>query len=561
MAGFDLQTLLERVQAFTARVPQILRRSALTAALADEVARFMENSELPFTMAVVGQMRAGKSTLINALINEDLAITDVNETTATINWFKHGTSEQTRTFRVTWRSDLPQEPEVRDLSELKGWVGDSELARKTRYVELFSEAGFLKQVQVVDTPGTRSVIEGHEQTVREFLLADRHERETLYYGGVADCIVYVLNPVARKADAELLNSFESKTRIPGGSPYNSVAVVHKWESLEHDDPYEEAQRKADIISLQLRRYVAGVIPVSGPLGRAVSRLPHDYWDDFATFVGATTGAALQKMVSGMERQFTDRALEGSALDAAGRRCLYEKAGLPWPCFKAILKLATKYSCRDGATLRTVVREASGMDRLLAFLEQRFFDRSRVIRAFNLLSRALRPCEVAVQRLREHVEYLEGRRSRAAQAVRELEPFQKHVSCARNFLSECSAELGREMAVEEEVRQDLVDQLHVMRMDLEGFSSDLEAVRLMDDHPHVFPNDESVELLSILGAYGSALNQRLSFYPGDKATWDKVIEGRLSHWNVQKEIGTGVRKQVLQQVVVRLEEAADGLATL
>ena len=155
------------------------------------------------------------STLINALIGEDLAITGVTETTATVNWLKHGTAEQARTFRVVWRNDLAQEPEVRDRSELKGWQGPSELAKRTRYLEFFSEAKFLKRIQIVDTPGTRSVIEDHEKTVREFLLAQRHERETLYYGGVADCIVYVLNPVAKQADVELLDAFESRTRLPG----------------------------------------------------------------------------------------------------------------------------------------------------------------------------------------------------------------------------------------------------------------------------------------------------------------------------------------------------------
>jgi hypothetical protein len=145
MSAFDLNSLLARIHTFAAEVPRILRSVSTTTDLADDVSRLMTVAESPFTMAVVGQMRAGKSTLINTLLGVYLAITVVNETTATVNWLKHGSPEQAKQFRVVWREEIGREPELKDLSELRQhWVGDSDLAKKARYLEFYSTAPFLK---------------------------------------------------------------------------------------------------------------------------------------------------------------------------------------------------------------------------------------------------------------------------------------------------------------------------------------------------------------------------------------------------------------------------------
>ena len=146
-AVFDLEELSKLIDSFIIEVPEILRKIPLTADLGGKVADLMETSESPFTMAVIGQMRVGKSTLINSLVGEDLAITGVNETTATINWFKYGEGGKVDKFRVCWK-DKPSESF--SLSEIDNWVGDSEKASQTRYLEFFSQAEFLKNIFILE---------------------------------------------------------------------------------------------------------------------------------------------------------------------------------------------------------------------------------------------------------------------------------------------------------------------------------------------------------------------------------------------------------------------------
>jgi len=69
-----------------------LRIPGLPGPLADELAALAGKVYDPCVVAVVGRVKAGKSTFINALLGarEDLATVGTTETTATINYFRYG---------------------------------------------------------------------------------------------------------------------------------------------------------------------------------------------------------------------------------------------------------------------------------------------------------------------------------------------------------------------------------------------------------------------------------------------------------------------------------------
>ena len=162
----DYKEFASLVNRFAEEVPPLLASHHKTRAFAPRVERLLQFAENRLTLAVVGQMRAGKSSLLNALIGADLAMVGVNETTATINIFKHGIGEQTQTFRVYWKG-RPYEDKA--LIEKDLWIGESAFAKDTRKLEFFADTDFLKTADVVDTPGTRSLIAAHQEKVDEFL--------------------------------------------------------------------------------------------------------------------------------------------------------------------------------------------------------------------------------------------------------------------------------------------------------------------------------------------------------------------------------------------------------
>ena len=50
----------------------------------------VERLQGPMRVAIAGRVKAGKSTLLNALVGERLAPTDAGECTRLISWYRHG---------------------------------------------------------------------------------------------------------------------------------------------------------------------------------------------------------------------------------------------------------------------------------------------------------------------------------------------------------------------------------------------------------------------------------------------------------------------------------------
>src|ERR1700752_4226003 len=73
----------------------------------------------PIRIALAGTLKAGKSTLVNALVGEDIAPTDATEATRIVTWFRHGpTPKVTANHRGGRRSNVPiaRDPHDRGLT-------------------------------------------------------------------------------------------------------------------------------------------------------------------------------------------------------------------------------------------------------------------------------------------------------------------------------------------------------------------------------------------------------------------------------------------------------------
>src|SRR4029079_3528783 len=74
----------------------------------NELERIGYRLNQPIRIALAGTLKAGKSTLVNALVGEDIAPTDATEATRIVTWFRHGTIPKvTATHRRGRRSNVP----------------------------------------------------------------------------------------------------------------------------------------------------------------------------------------------------------------------------------------------------------------------------------------------------------------------------------------------------------------------------------------------------------------------------------------------------------------------
>ncbi len=96
----------------------------------------------PFLFVVVGEVKAGKSSLLNALFGRDFCKVDVLPATDRIYVFKHGDEERNVTV-------------------------------SSRLTECYRTPDFLRDFNVVDTPGTNTIVAEHQTITEQFLpLAD-----------------------------------------------------------------------------------------------------------------------------------------------------------------------------------------------------------------------------------------------------------------------------------------------------------------------------------------------------------------------------------------------------
>lgn len=435
----------EQFQAFirdmVTDVPRILAETPVTAKLGHRITnlQLLESLRAPLSVAVLGQMKAGKSTLLNALIGQDLAPTGVSETTATVNRFVYGSGAECDKFRIHFKDDAV-EPADEPLETLKEWIGVGPNIEKAKFLEFRADAAFLKDYHLIDTPGTRSVVDVHEMVVWDLLAEKQRENETLEHGHSPRAVLYAINPNARPGDEELLRFFGETTRLPGATPYNSMAVIQKWEHLATDsdneldrlreladkekaawkcflpekadadplkpDPLTIVQLRCAELKAALAGEVADVIPVSGLLANQLRDVPDGVWPVLAELGAGRPGAespgeAVATLLSA--KKYFAEDLPGVSLNTVERKRLLD--AVEWDVLKFSVHLAYARRIYNDAELQQTVEEACGVNTLKKALRDRFMESQGLIKALGALSKLQSCVEGARILLENHLQAL------------------------------------------------------------------------------------------------------------------------------------------------------------
>jgi len=134
--------------------------------LQDQYDSLQENE---FSIVVVGEFSAGKSTFLNALMGEKYLTSFTSETTATINFLQHTSAmENEHSLKVVYK-DPTRSPEYaeatsEDIRRFVSTDSDKKVATEIDHVTLYLDSPFLEQgVRLVDSPGLNGAAEGHAE--------------------------------------------------------------------------------------------------------------------------------------------------------------------------------------------------------------------------------------------------------------------------------------------------------------------------------------------------------------------------------------------------------------
>lgn len=206
--------------------------AADAAALAERV------REGRFHVAVVGQFKRGKSTLVNALVGDAVLPSGVVPVTAIVTVVRHGPR---RLARVRLGDGGWREVDPSDLAAFVSEEGNPGNAKGVAGVEVFVPSPLLASgMCLVDTPGLGSVFAGGTAATRAFvphvdaalvvLGADPpiSEGELALVGEVARHVrdlVFVLNKADRVSDAERREAKEFSERVLAGRLHRTAIPI------------------------------------------------------------------------------------------------------------------------------------------------------------------------------------------------------------------------------------------------------------------------------------------------------------------------------------------------
>ena len=122
----------------------------------------------PLRVAIVGRVKAGKSTLLNTLVGEELAPTDAGECTRVVTWYVDGPSTRRLSILVKARLGKPRSharaaPITISLGELS--------AESVERIVIEWPSSALRAMSLIDTPGLASI--SAELSASTELAADR----------------------------------------------------------------------------------------------------------------------------------------------------------------------------------------------------------------------------------------------------------------------------------------------------------------------------------------------------------------------------------------------------
>lgn len=211
-------------------------------------------------LAVVGRVKAGKSTLVNALVGRIVAPTGVTECTKISTHYTFGAPE--RGLVITRNGQqVPFDLVNGGLPEqLPVPIGD------IAHAVVFLQSEVLRDMTLIDTPGLATTTGQYEDAARRTVLGHESVRQ-------ADALVYVFHGQVLRDDVDFLREWGSVTATPAEAASHAVGVLSHADTFGgtpwgSDDPIAQARESAKQFAKKHGTQLGTVVAVAGNMAQA-----------------------------------------------------------------------------------------------------------------------------------------------------------------------------------------------------------------------------------------------------------------------------------------------------
>ncbi|MET0829970.1 MAG: dynamin family protein [Microbacterium sp.] len=324
----------------------------------------------PLRLAIAGMVKAGKSTLLNAMLGEQIAPTDAGECTRLVTWYRYSA---TPTITLHPHEGEPRRiPVRREHGRLVIDLGGVP-AEDVDWIDVGWPLDGLKSMILIDTPGIASLSEDTSKRTTRFLTPEEAPSS-------ADAVVYLMRHL-HASDVKFLEAFRD-TAAGAAQTVCAVGVLSRSDEigsgridslLSAGKVARRYERDGDLASL-----VLAVIPVAGLVAEGARTLRESEYTAFRELAGLERADRERLLVSA--DRFT-RESEATTLSTAERRALLGRFGIFG------VRLATAL-IRGGLESSSELSEAmvrqSGLVELRQFVRNQFRTRATTLKLRGVL---------------------------------------------------------------------------------------------------------------------------------------------------------------------------------
>jgi hypothetical protein len=332
--------------------------------------QLVERLAAPLRVAIAGKVKAGKSTLLNALVGEQLAPTDEGECTRIVTWYRDGHTYQV--LLVPYDGDPRQVPFVRDGSAINIDLEGVDVSAVER-LDVTWPSQQLRDVTLIDTPGIGSLSATTSGRTWSFVQPDDEDTP-------ADAVLYLMKHL-HASDLEFLETFHD-TEVSKPNPVNAIGVLSRADEIGVGrlDAIASAARIASRYrrDSRVRRLVQTVVPVAGLLAESAATLTEEEYRALAVIADRGPKQIVEVLLS------TDRFVDTPeiALTNLERQHVLDRFGVFGVRLAATL--IRRNVVTNARELSEELIERSGLNELRELLGSLFLERSDLLKARSTL---------------------------------------------------------------------------------------------------------------------------------------------------------------------------------
>ncbi|EDX83468.1 GTPase, putative [Synechococcus sp. PCC 7335] len=494
--------LRDRAQALFDFILEKTRDRASLQELHQELLNCQQRLSEPMRVAIVGKIKAGKSTMLNALLGEEIVATGTVEATFNINWLKYGPHH---TLKVHYKNGKSEDKSFEDLQTLTQRADEhQDYLLSIKYIEVFYPNPILKTFHLIDTPGLDSFYKDDSQNTRDFLNLRGQELTALTQAEAdkADAVLYLFSHNFSAGDQAVMEEFQGPS-VGRATPINSIGVLTRidtyWPEFSPENSQQIATRLSNIP--QVRSLLYAIKPASGYLALGAKTLRDSEFETLQK-LAALPEKSLQSLLRSKARfenkAFPDQLEMPTVSERQKVLHRLERYGI-WQACQLI-----RSGTYDLESLSQELMQASGVSDLSELITSHFGHRAYLIKLRTAIDRLQALC------------------------------FQQKQKQSGDDLQVVEAVAGKVEALEANS--------HDFR--------ELDVLRSYYDRKLEFSDSEIHQLLEVTGEYGPACFQRLGMK--EQASIDQLLSAakeRMQKWRLRAAVQMGASRSTIEASTV------------